>query len=413
MNITLCTYASPQLLDGPTTWLQRLLPLLRERGIESRVLFIRRASGECPIITNLRQQGFACADVLHLGDTAGRVRWILHDLATHRPDIFIPNMVIPAYFAGRWAREAGIPTVAVLHSDSDYYRAIQQQFIHGNPAYRVSGMVAVSQALEQEVDQSAAITVSRIPCGVPLPHTAAPAPGETLRLVYLGRLEKEQKRILETTQALCQAVRQVPGTEAVIYGDGSARPEVEHILQQAGDLSVRYGGRVPAEQVLETLQQGHAFVLLSDYEGIPVALMESMACGLVPICLDIRSGIPELVQHDQTGLLVPDREAAFVAAVRRLRQEPGLWPRLAAAARRKITAGYTLTAAADAWVDFLHQLVAVAPPQRPVTLPRRLTLPPPHPALARLDQRRPALPRRLAHQAHRYARQVKNILTPA
>src|SRR5690606_8540596 len=122
------------------------------------------------------------------------------------------------------------------------------------------------------------------------------------------------------------------------------------------------------------------------YEGIPVALMESMACGLVPICLDIRSGIPELVQHDQTGLLVPDREAAFVAAVRRLREEPALWPRLAAAARQKIATGYSITAAADAWVAFLQQLAASAPLKRPVVIPRHLTLPPPHPALARLDQ---------------------------
>ena len=53
--------------------------------------------------------------------------------------------------------------------------------------------------------------------------------------------------------------------------------------------------------------------------GLPIALIEAMACGVVPICLQTRSGF---VEHGVTGLLVRDRGKDFIAAVQRLRQEP-------------------------------------------------------------------------------------------
>ncbi|WP_371821102.1 glycosyltransferase [Chloracidobacterium sp. D] len=45
------------------------------------------------------------------------------------------------------------------------------------------------------------------------------------------------------------------------------------------------------------------FVLLSDYEGLPIALMEAMATGLVPICTAMRSGIGQLVVDGVTGCM--------------------------------------------------------------------------------------------------------------
>jgi glycosyltransferase involved in cell wall biosynthesis len=68
-------------------------------------------------------------------------------------------------------------------------------------------------------------------------------------------------------------------------------------------------------------------------EGIPVALMEALASA-IPVVASAISGIPELVQHEVTGLLAPARDAtSLAAALRRLQQDPALARRLANAGR--------------------------------------------------------------------------------
>jgi glycosyltransferase involved in cell wall biosynthesis len=77
-----------------------------------------------------------------------------------------------------------------------------------------------------------------------------------------------------------------------------------------------------------------------DREGIPVALMEAMACGLAAVASDL-SGIPELVEHERTGLLVPPGDPrALAEAIRRLHDDPALRGRLAGAGRGKVLAEF-------------------------------------------------------------------------
>jgi glycosyltransferase involved in cell wall biosynthesis len=253
--------------------------------------------------------------------------------------------------------------------------------------------------------------IRRIPYGAPVPERTAQAPNGKLRLVYIGRLVERQKRISETTRALCRAVRQIPNVEGVIYGDGPARPAVEQILRaEAGTLPVRLGGRLDSDQVQDHLLRCHALVLLSDYEGLPIALMESMACGVVPICLRTRSGIPELLEDDVNGLLVNDRAADFVAAVRRLRREPGLWKQLSHAARAKIESEYSSQVGARQWAEFLWDLKCQAGSARSLMTPETLNLPPVHPDLAREDRRVPALPVQILQRLRWSARRIKRRL---
>lgn len=73
-------------------------------------------------------------------------------------------------------------------------------------------------------------------------------------------------------------------------------------------------------------------------EGVPVALMEGMACGL-PVVASGISGIPELVDDGRTGFLTPPREPRAVAdALERLARDPELRHRLGTAGREKVQA---------------------------------------------------------------------------
>jgi colanic acid/amylovoran biosynthesis glycosyltransferase len=410
MKVTFCTSEYDNLSGGQNTWLCRFLPKLRGRGIESRVLcFTLKHEEELPTVRSLRQAGFTCTTVSDEENkyTEQRVRWLLERLADDPADVFVINMVIPAaYYAGRFVREAGIPTVGICHIGADHflYPGLLDQFVFGTAAYQVSAFVPVSKYLEQDVlkRHPKGILVRSIHCGVPIPGDVAKKPHGRLRLAYVGRLTEEAKRISEVAHALCRAVREVPGTEAFIYGDGEERPAVERIIRKESDgLPVHLVGRVESEQIPKCLLKCHAVVLLSDWEGLGLALLEGMACGLVPIGLrHARGGGPELIEDGVTGLLVDDRGDGFVAAVRRLREDQSLWERLARSARARVEAEYSVEICAARWQKLLGELVGGSRASRkPLRVPSRLHLPPVHPALAVMDERLLRPRERLIQQA--------------
>jgi len=293
----------------------------------------------------------------------------------------------------------------------DLYPGLLDQFVFGTVVYKVSAFVCVSKYLEQDVLKRSPeeILVRSIPCGVPVPKDVAQKPNGRLRLAYVGQLVEERKRIAELTHAFCRAVREVPGTEALIYGDGPARPVVEQILREQGHgLPVHLVGFVENDQIQKHLLECHAVVLLSDYEGLPVSLMEGMACGVVPIGLRGAPGVTELVVDGLTGLLVGDRGDQFVAAVRRLRSDRALWQRLARSARAQAEAEHSIEICAGHWQELFEELVNSSGPRKPLRIPRRLHLPPVHPAYSSYRDIRILRPhQRLIQRVRRYMSRVK------
>lgn len=410
MKVTFCTLDGANYVGGPGAWLLRLLPELERRGLQVRVLLLTMSPGGT-LACALDELRIGYAETRYFHFTEDNVRWIIAQLANDPPDVFVPNFLIAALYASRWIKAAGIPTVAVLHSDDKFYRAILSQFVFGFGQYQVSALACVSRFLMQAVAGGASSPVlSRcLPCGAPLPTQTATAPIETLCLVYVGRLEEEQKRISDVTKALCNAVREVPGTEAIIYGEGAGRAAVERILQEQGrGLPIVLGGRLESDQVQSHVLKCHALVLLSDYEGLPISLMEAMACGVVPICLDIRSGIPELVEHDTTGLLVKDRQEDFVKAVRRLREEPSLWQHLSDGSRQKIEEEYSSHVCAERWEGFLRETSRTSKLNQPLVVSKKIDLPPVQPDFAHEDNRRPSVPKLVLLRARQAVSRLKH-----
>jgi len=186
--------------------------------------------------------------------------------------------------------------------------------------------------------------------GVDLAKVRQPPPRSEARqgfgIVFVGRMveKKGLAYLIAAVAALRQRGRAV---RVAVVGDG---PEEAALMQAAlsagiGDAIV-FHGRQPNTAVLGLMADADCLVLPSvtaadgDQEGIPVTLMEAMATGL-PVVSTWHSGIPELVQDGETGLLVPERDAvALAAAIERLITEPGLGPRLAARARDFVAAEF-------------------------------------------------------------------------
>ena len=104
-----------------------------------------------------------------------------------------------------------------------------------------------------------------------------------------------------------------------LVGSGKLRESLEEMASALGVADrVRFFGSLPEHEVAAMLRRADMFLLPSvvdstgDMEGIPVALMEAMACG-IPVISSRLSGIPELVVDGSTGLLVDPGDVAGIA----------------------------------------------------------------------------------------------------
>jgi glycosyltransferase involved in cell wall biosynthesis len=414
VKIAFCAYDA-KFQGGPTVWMQRLLPDLVRDGFEVDVLLLHwDATEDCVMMPNLSQSGLSIRHLpigpkVHLRK---RIRWIIGQVREIRPDVFVAHHVVPAWLAARYIRRAGIPTVGVIHSDEDFYEALVDHFCV-DPAFRsVDTLVAVSEHLKSTLRSRKlrGTRVERIPCGCPVPEEVRGHNGEApLEVLYLGRLAQKQKRILDLADAFLAASRQLESVRFTICGDGPERAEVVHRLEEAKDHHVRLLDPVSPDDVLALMQRHDVFVLLSDYEGLPIALIEAMGCGLVPVCLRIRSGVDELIRDDANGILVADRGDSFVSALQHLRDHPSDRQRIGSAARETVLTEYASEVNHRRWSNLLRDLGNRARSGR-IPRPLRIPLPPIDPRFRYEDSHRGTQFKRFRGIVRRYRERLRLTL---
>lgn len=181
-----------------------------------------------------------------------------------------------------------------------------------------------------------------IDCAPYLEERRAPHdPGGPLRLVYLGRLAPG-KGLAESIEAMrLSRARGVPA-RLVIAGSG---PEEARLREQVADhglhRQVSFAGAAFGEQKRQLLSQADALLLASHSEGLPYALLEAMASGVVPVVTPV-GAVPEVVVDGEHGLVVRPGDAEAIAqAIARLAGERAGLARMSAACRRR-AADYSL-----------------------------------------------------------------------
>lgn len=153
-----------------------------------------------------------------------------------------------------------------------------------------------------------------------------PAEGRVRALCVASLQEYKGHEVLLRAVAARPALARL---ELELVGDGKLRPALERLARQLAIADrVLFAGSLDEQQVRERLRRADVFVLASivaadgQMEGLPVALMEAMACG-VPVVSTRLSGIPELVVDGETGLLAEPSDVDGLAdALERLLAEP-------------------------------------------------------------------------------------------
>lgn len=189
-------------------------------------------------------------------------------------------------------------------------------------------------------------------------------PLDEVRILSVGRLT-EKKGMLDLIRAFQLVLSIIPDAKLVIVGEGEDRDKIEKLIQQLGLGShIQLKGRLPHSQVQEEMARCDLLVMASrtasdgNEEGIPNVVMEAMATGRVVIATE-HAGIPELVDHHQTGFLVrqgdPDALAGMIVYVLKHVED---WQPIVAHARKKVEQEHDVVKQSEKLEKRLDQMIA-------------------------------------------------------
>jgi glycosyltransferase involved in cell wall biosynthesis len=167
-------------------------------------------------------------------------------------------------------------------------------------------------------------------------------PHAPLRLVYIGRLVGT-KGLFEIVQGLALARRLGVAAQLVVAGDG---PDGARLRQAVHDLGiaehVSFARPAFGERKAKLLGEAEVFVLPSYHEGLPYALLEGMATGLVPIVTRV-GAIPDVVVEGVHGVFVPSRDPESIAqAIVALAADRARLARMSVACRERVASSYSI-----------------------------------------------------------------------
>ena len=139
---------------------------------------------------------------------------------------------------------------------------------------------------------------------------------------------------------LLEALRELPGAELDVVGDGELRGALERRARELGvGGRVRFRGALAKAEVAELMRAADLLVLPSLAENLPVVLIEAQASGLPAVATRV-GGVPELVDDAAGTLVEPGDAAALAAAIRATLARAGEIDRARLAARAGERFGY-------------------------------------------------------------------------
>ena len=352
-------------LNGVNVFSANLVRGLRARGIEAEILLTEQDT-ERITITDAAMARPADVPMATLpverwhswGAHWGAMVRYLEDRA---PCVYIPN--------SDWRHSCVCPLLSddvrvagVVHSDDPmHYDHVRRLGRYWN------AIVTTSPAIRRKtlaIDPAYADRTQVIPIGVDIPShppRREPIDGAPLRVIYAGMLKQHQKRIFDLPKIIDAAVRRGLTLSVTIAGSGPQEDE----LRQACEPFVRQGivhfaGLVEHSRLLALLETHDVFIMMSEFEGMPNALLEAMGRGVVPLVTDIESGIADVVRDGRNGHAVPVGDVvAFAERLEHLSRDSAHRRDAAALAYETVVNGkFRIADMVDAYARLCSDLIA-------------------------------------------------------
>ncbi|MEM9662846.1 MAG: glycosyltransferase family 4 protein [Planctomycetota bacterium] len=373
-------------MSGVARFAVRLANGLAARGRRAGLLLHAATAAIPPLRLPLddRVEVFDCGDLPPIEDADPELFVERYALASDRLAAGGPVAVVLGQHAGPFAvaaeligsRSHDFRTVGVAHSDNGYDTRV---LAHYEPL--LHALVAVSGSLRSSIASLAprrAESIELIPYGVEVPatsHSREPTGGRPLRLLYAGRLDHYQKRVLALPGLSRELDRRGIAHRLTIVGDGPARDDLARECE--GTASISFAPAATPAQVASLLDANDAFVLPSRFEGLSIAMLEALAHGCVPVVAPSRSGTAEAVLPGVTGEIAsatPDCDErttglALADAVDALRRRD--LGEMAERCRRHAQQHFSIETHTDRWCALLDRVAREPPRTWPIGRPAR------------------------------------------
>jgi colanic acid/amylovoran biosynthesis glycosyltransferase len=339
MKIFIAHYSYSNDISGATNWLIDFIDYFRDK--HDLFVYLRHSDsniGDSNLADWLISRGVEFVIVKKGKSIANDVELLIESIRTQKPDIFLPQCIHSNFMAGVVCGLFGLPWIFTLHSDDEDYWSFLRAF---DPSKSSGQIVSVSKYLGEKVGEySTQSEPIVIPCGVAETAEKATWSEDKFNVVYSGRLVILQKRLDLVIQTMIELCNSNPRIYCTVIGDGSYREIAQKKVAEA-DLTdrIQFTGRVERTKVSEYLSSSHVFLMMSDFEGLPVALMEAMEKGVVPAVRGIKSGIPELVDGT-TGYLVDEEIEKAVDAILKLANNQHDWELRSVASINRVNPDY-------------------------------------------------------------------------
>ncbi|MDP3993630.1 MAG: glycosyltransferase family 4 protein [Candidatus Doudnabacteria bacterium] len=178
-------------------------------------------------------------------------------------------------------------------------------------------------------------------------------------LVSAGRLVK-LRRFDRLIELMPEIVKKVPNAKLVIVGGGPeyAASLMQMVAQRGLTSAVTFTGKIDPLNVREYVAASDLVIVNSIQEGLSHLILEALACGTPVVATDV-GGTPEIIQHEETGLLFPpEDENKLLASIFRVLFDEGLRQRLQTAGKALIETKFSMAKMVDETLNILERAKA-------------------------------------------------------
>lgn len=322
------------------------------------------------LVAGLRQQGLQ-AEITWLPHHAEYLPWAV---PVPQPPAWANVVHINTWLHPRFIPKH-LPIVATLHHSihdpalkpyKGWLRAAYHQHwvrrIERATMQRADTVVAVSKfaaqsAQERVLQRPMQIIYNGVDTERFQPAAQSPGPAQGLRpfrLLYVGSWMARKG-----VDLLAPIMREL-GSKFELHYTGGAAAEKDKSNMPPNMIDL---GRLSGDAVIAAMQEADALMFPSRSEGLPLSVLEAMACGL-PVIGTRETAVAELVLDGETGMLCSGKDSAeFVQAAQRLADDGQLCLKMRRATRQRVIDSFSSTMMINSYIDQYVQLATSVPPQ--------------------------------------------------
>jgi glycosyltransferase involved in cell wall biosynthesis len=242
-----------------------------------------------------------------------------------KPDVLQVNILFPAGIAAlEIQKKLNIPMIVSehwtgYHPEDGSYKGFIKKYFSKKTVQKASKIVTVTKNLQNAmISHGLNGNYSVVPNVVNTEvFTCSPELKQKFRFLHVSSLDPRQKNTGGIISAFRKINQQHPETELIIIGNGENKKDLENKSGKLLNRSIIFSGQKFDKDLASEFNEANCFVLFSNYENLPVVILEALCCGTPVISSDV-GGIREFLKPEQGLLVKAGDENELVSSMKKI-----------------------------------------------------------------------------------------------